>query len=782
MSAPRLAPRTSRWLLTVIALTLVGCGSKRPVRLGGGDLGVGDLGTPATDDLGAPDLAPAVLDVQPSALQTITVAPGASTPTVAFSATLGGQPVSVGWTLDRGDIGTLAVGPAPATTFAPSGGAGGLVTVVAGFNGMTVQRQVMVKIVGTQNGPNSSPGEQGQIPSTTGDLTTGGGVGGVGGEGLGGTVTDPSALNALDNPTAGSNGLAFLYPYDGTVWPRGLPAPLLMWSWTPGDADAVRIELSTDSGSFSWTGTFGRPAILTQTGGPFIRHPIPQDVWDMATKSAGTATTKGVADKLTVKLIVEKGGMASGPISETWIIAPARLSGTIYYNSYGTQLAKNYSGGVGGDFGGAVLSIRAGDPGPKLVAGVNMIGDQYCRTCHSVAANGTRLVVQHGDSYTTSSAYDLTPAGATENLMTTSSTEFPGLTPDGSKALTPSGQLLPLPNAAAPLTTTGLSSVATSLGTPSFSPDGKLVAFNPMAGSVTNPTQKLLVMNFDDATNTFSNPLTVVDDTGQPAETRPGWPAFFPDGKSLVFHQQSAAGFDGNGLGALATRKGATAQILWAQVSATPAVTALNRLNGKDAMGNVYLPKLPAAISMSCVADTKEVGNIDPDHSDDVDHNYEPTVNPVASGGYVWVVFTSRRMYGSVADIPPYCSDPRGVDLVQNITTKKLWVAAVDLNGTAGIDPSHPAFYLPGQELLAGNSRGFWVLDPCRSDGSTCDTGDQCCNGYCEPNGAGGALVCSNMPPNAQCSKVQEKCQTAADCCDTTNMCVNGFCAQQRIP
>ena len=37
-------------------------------------------------------------------------------------------------------------------------------------------------------------------------------------------------------------------------------------------------------------------------------------------------------------------------------------------------------------------------------------------------------------------------------------------------------------------------------------------------------------------------------------------------------------------------------------------------------------------------------------------------------------------------------------------TTKKLWVAAIDLNAPAGSDPSHPAFYLPAQELLAGNA------------------------------------------------------------------------------
>jgi hypothetical protein len=337
---------------------------------------------------------------------------------------------------------------------------------------------------------------------------------------------------------------------------------------------------------------------------------------------------------------------------------------------------------------------------------------------------------------------------------------------------------LPLPAGGPAIPITGLSAVATDLGTPAFSPDGKLVAFNPMTGpGLTNPTQKLLVMAYDSATHAFSGNVVVADDTGQPGTTRPGWPAFLPDGKSLVYHHQTAAGGDGNGSGAMFTRRGAKSHIAWTNVTDATKVTPLNQLNGKDASGAVYLPKLATPYSLGCTADGQVVGTIDADHGDDVNLNYEPTVAPVAAGGYVWVVFTSRRMYGNEANIPPYCSDPRGVDLVTNVTTKKLWVAAIDLGAPPGTDVSHPAFYLPAQELLAGNSRGFWVLDPCKADGLGCTSGDQCCNGYCEPNGAGGALVCSNTPPDTHCSQLSEKCTTAADCCDTTNVCLNGFCS-----
>lgn len=747
---------------------------------GGGDVFTTSSGTGAGQQQG--------FDVQPSAMQTITVPIGQTTPTVTYTATLDGQPIKAGWGVDLGNIGAIPAGPSTSATFTPTGTTGGVVTVRAGLNMQTINRQILVKLSGEQNGPNSnSPAEMAQIPNAVSDLTAGGGVGGVGGDGLGVMISDAATLSALGSPAGdgSAQGLKFLYPYDKTVWPRGLLAPLLMWDSMLGDADAIQIELSTTTGSFSWKGTFGRPAILAQTGGKFIRHPIPQDIWTMATNTAG-----GSADQLTVKLTVALGGQAYGPISETWTIAPARLSGTIYYNSYGTQLAKNFGGAVGGDklFGGAVLSIRVGDTGPKLVAGGNpgFPDAAQCRVCHSVAANGSRLLAQWGNNGDVpTSDYDLSPSGVTEHLLAHSAS-FAGIYPDGSRALTAQGQLLPLPDDTTPLPVSGLSAVATNVGTPAFSPDGTLAVFNPMAGpGITNPTQKLVVMGFDVTTGTFSNPTVVVDDTGQPAETRPGWPAFFPDGKAVVFHHQSAAGSDGNGLGDLRTRKGANAQIAWTSVADAQNVTPLDQLNGKG-----YLPKLAAASTLSCYGDNVQVAagpagsngiapNRDLDHSDDVNHNYEPTVNPVASGGYAWVVFTSRRMYGTVADIPPFCSDPRGVDLVQNITPKKLWVAAVDISGQPGTDPSHPAFYLPGQELLAGNSRGFWTLDPCRADGSSCESGDQCCNGFCQPNGPNGELTCSDKPPGNTCSAPQEKCTTAADCCDMTNLCIGGFCSQK---
>jgi hypothetical protein len=110
--------------------------------------------------------------------------------------------------------------------------------------------------------------------------------------------------------------------------------------------------------------------------------------------------------------------------------------------------------------------------------------------------------------------------------------------------------------------------------------------------------------------------------------------------------------------------------------------------------------------------------------------------------------------------------------------TKKLWIAAIDENVASGKDPSHPAFYLPGPELNAGNMRGYFVVAPCRADGSSCVTGDQCCHGFCRQPASGGALACTSIVTG--CSNEYEKCTRTAECCGAAQgySCINGLCAQ----
>ncbi len=762
---------------------------------GGGDGGMSILGDGSTNTSG--------FQVTPSTLQTLTVTIGKPLPTVPFTATLNGAPVNIGWGVDQGAIGTLPAGPSSSATFTPSGTTGGVVDVLATYGGKTLKVPVLVKLVMTQNGSNgSSPGEGGQIVGDAGALSGGGGVGGVGGEGLGGPVGSAGTVAGLQNPTGNgqAQGLSFLYPYDKTVWPRGMNAPLLQWTWTTNDADAILIALSTTSGSFSYTGTFGRPPILMTTGGPFVRMPIPQDVWDMATNTAGGVTTNGKPDQLTVSLTVAKGTMAYGPITETWTVAPARLTGTVYYNSYGTQLVKNWvsKDGSGHAVGAAILGIRSGDDAPKLVVGQNSPADSNgiptddsgCRVCHVVSSRGKWLITQSeqgnpGDGR--SFLYDLTQAnvqGSVVQMTQEGVFTWAGMTSDGTYALTnaidPSStnpgvtngsagsatssfwQFGPSPTAA---TLTGLTPSPLAAGYPSYAPDDKAVSYVDVTGATNNVDGPLKLATYSTTTHAFGAPTTLASPaTGQ----RIGYPVFLPDDSGILFETEVRSSLTDT---VMVTRNGARSELWWVNATGAPKPVALATLNGKG-----YVPKGPNNHGASTGPDPRD-GSNDESTFDDTTLNYEPTVLPVAAGGYAWVVFTSRRMYGNELQSTPWQSWPPDYDTTSlaQATVKKLWVAAIDLNAPAGTDPSHPAFYLPAQELLAGNSRGFWVLDPCKGNGASCTSGDQCCNGFCEPGSDGGALVCGATPPS--CSALSDKCTTAADCCDPNNKCINGFCA-----
>ncbi|HTU60546.1 MAG TPA: hypothetical protein VMF89_18975, partial [Polyangiales bacterium] len=157
---------------------------------------------------------------------------------------------------------------------------------------------------------------------------------------------------------------------------------------------------------------------------------------------------------------------------------------------------------------------------------------------------------------------------------------------------------------------------------------------------------------------------------------------------------------------------------------------------------------------------------------EDLHHTFYPTVSPVGAGGYFWVFFDSVRHYGSTG------------------LQRQLWGAAIDISadGTYTRDPSHPAFYLSGQEFGTGNHRAFAALDPCRKDGDKCTSGIDCCGGYCyldgQPELAEPVGTCSPKKDENVCSRPDERCSIASDCCgsDPPLNCIAGFCAVVRGP
>ena len=707
-----------------------------------GSSGSGDGHNLFGDDAAEGD-ASGTLVIAPAST-TINVNLGQQTPTVTYTATVYGKTVPASFAIDRGEIGSM---DAATGVMTPTGTTGGTANITATYGSRSATTTVTVKLLLVDNGAPAG-GDAGT------DAGNAGGNGGVGGNGAGGAVSTGTQTVLQGTPTADA-GLAWLYPYDKTVWPQGLLAPLLQWDAPSAhDYDAVYIHLQ--EAGFDYQGYFSANAT------PFVNTPIPQTAWQ-------TLSNSNQGEAVNVTLVFSSGGVAYGPLTETWKIAQGTLTGTVYYNSYGTNLAHNYCCTIGGaQFGGATLAIKHGATSPVLVAG----NDSECRVCHSVSADGSRLVTEQGSNYPTSSWYDLKNAYAETTMNPTGTGQFawPAMYPDGTMLLTDGAPLSGGGwNADAQLfnVSTGASVVSTGIpaglraGSPVFSPDGTHVAFNFYGGTVNGTAAdrvSLAAMDYDPKSSTFSN-FRVLYKPAAGAGTAV-WPTFMPTNDAVVFELETINnGRDWGGTrstcdaSGTCSNTGTQAELWWVDL-ATQTATRLDGLNGKG-----YLPTLATT-----------------QHTNDATLSYEPTVNPVPSGGYAWVVFTSRRLYGNVSTINPCWSDPRYHDISQAPTPKKLWVAAVDLNAKPGTDPSHPAFYLPAQELLAGNSRGYWVVDPCQPNGTTCESGDECCGGYCED--VDGGFVCSAQPP--ACSNISDKCTTNSDCCGATQgiQCIDGRCAQ----
>jgi hypothetical protein len=206
---------------------------------------------------------------------------------------------------------------------------------------------------------------------------------------------------------------------------------------------------------------------------------------------------------------------------------------------------------------------------------------------------------------------------------------------------------------------------------PSFSPDGQQLAFTDFGAS---PGHTLAAMRFSIATRTASAYQSLYSAPTQFV----GWPTFLPDGKAIVFTQGDASDFSGGGVGLVPVIPG-SATDLFIVDAGTRVVTFLSQAMGFRSAADfdaerTYLPGGAADLHMS----------------------YYPAVSPAASGGYAWVLFDSARTYGN-----------QGVH-------RAIWGTALSLSpdGSYRTDPSHPAFYLPGQNPNTPNFRAVAVPDP----------------------------------------------------------------------
>jgi hypothetical protein len=145
--------------------------------------------------------------------------------------------------------------------------------------------------------------------------------------------------------------------------------------------------------------------------------------------------------------------------------------------------------------------------------------------------------------------------------------------------------------------------------------------------------------------------------------------------------------------------------------------------------------------------------------------SYWPTFSPFVTRegedrGYYWLAFMSRREYGNAqAGTRGARSRGRGGGRLQ------LWVTAVDTDPVPGRDPSHPAYWLPGQDLETGNFGAYWAPVACRPNGAECASDGACCSGRCRPDPAmPGRSICQPPPPS-ECRREGQTCGASGDCC-----------------
>jgi hypothetical protein len=517
--------------------------------------------------------------------------------------------------------------------------------------------------------------------------------------------------SALQAGGSSDPALAWLYPYDNTVFPRGILSPTLQFAGTAPDATWVHITFP----EMTYDGYFG-PSTAPLGGGQVA---LSSAAWVALTAMASAS------DSVQVSLTKISGGKVSGTITESWTIAQGEARGTIYYETYDSQIL----GGIGSV---GIMKIQPGATVPTAVkSGCGNV-------CHTASSDGSTLVANTVLAFG-SASYDLKTNASTIFNAGGEAFTYGGLYPDGTFEMSATNYRTWLgapsrlyntktgANIAAP----GWDGTITNAGTAAFSTDGTRIAFNH-EDKDNGAGHTLSVMSFALATHSFSN---LVDIANDPAHTL-AWPAWTPDNASIVYHAGSNTAFETDDTSDAGV--GTTGDVFLVDVASQKS-TRLDALDGYTPSGTTYLP------------------------ANDPDLSFAPTVLPEAVGGYFWVVFTSHRSYGNTSP----SKDNSGVN-------GKLWVAAVDIGGTPGQDSSHPAFFLQGQELTSDNLRGFWVLDPCQAAGSACTGGDQCCQGYCRP--VSGQYECVGQPAQG-CSNDMERCATSSNCCDSTAQCINHLCA-----
>src|ERR1019366_2558013 len=261
----------------------------------GSDAGslAGEAGAPGSFITGDDGSSASVLATQLQfvPVSTALTVDGVTPQTTAFQlqATVNGQVMNVepsSLQFDRPDIARATIGSPVSVT--ATGTYGGTATLHAIFCGLEAQATLAIT---------GAPRDVGGVPAAIVTALDGAG-----------TTRSDAAVSTI------------AYPYDKTVFPLGLTAPIVMWTAPTGGMHANDVSrLHFAEGSYTYDAYATTPLPATSPGPSAAQWAIPQGVWERV-----TASNAGTSDPLEVVLSRYDAATmtAAASASMTWTIAP----------------------------------------------------------------------------------------------------------------------------------------------------------------------------------------------------------------------------------------------------------------------------------------------------------------------------------------------------------------------------------------------------------------------------------------------------------------------------
>ncbi len=421
----------------------------------------------------------------------------------------------------------------------------------------------------------------------------------------------------------------------------------------------------------------------------------------------------GTDAMLVVDRLLASGELITGaPRAMTF--AQAALTGTVYYWDIVAGRIQRIDDGSG-----TAISFMPSPPPSE--------DGEYCVGCHSVSPSGRYMAGRLGGGDDIGAIFDLTTdltGTPAPTVWPTSPSSirwwFSSWSPDETRLvvsfLDPQDLRIYDPFTGTQVPVTG--AMPTRATHPVWSPDGGRIAYVANAvgwgGQLTAGNIAILPVVGPDSVGT---PSIIHDGTTLPGGGVDSYPSWSPDSMEIAFAHGSG--------------------------SRSEIDTAELYIMGGDGS------------SVTALA-TASNGGLD----------YQPRFSPFISGGYYWMSFLSRRIYGN-PQIGNTTSAPG--------RRQQIWVTGVRIGAAPGEDGSAVAYWLPGQNPHSANISAYWAPRPCRTDGEGCTVGSECCGGECLPD-AMGTLVCAPPPPD-RCREYGETCSTDGDCCaDMDLVCTGHVC------